>query len=414
MKPLETVNILMDGPDCWILPWARQLQEKLRQRGFRTRLAVAEHELQPADVCFLLGCTRLLPESLLAMHRHNIVVHESRLPRGRGFAPLSWQVLEGASEIPFSLFEATGEADSGPVYLEDAIRLQGTELMPELRTLQGEMTVSLCLRFMDAGGALEGRPQSGEPSSDLYRPLPWDSGLLGWDCAALHYRIDSGAHPEQTARALAEAMLREQAAGRAPRLCLAKLQAGTCDVQLLAKCLPDFQVKPLGQELTFRHEPKPLAGVQADEVTFILATEGGMDPAPFLPLAGAMRHSRFFLDPEIGEERARRVWEASITEHCQGHAQEVAVACLDHRPAGLVTIHLADAAARLHIVGVLPWAWRRNVGRRLLQAVLRRHGRHRTVTVEAFAANQAAVALYRTSGFTPTAEHTVLHIWKRG
>lgn len=164
MKPLETVNILADGPDCWILPWAGRLREELRQRGFRACLATAEQELQPADVCFLLGCTRLLPESLLAMHRHNIVVHESRLPRGRGFAPLSWQVLEGASEIPVSLFEATSEADSGPVYLEDTILLRGTELMPELRALQGEMTLGLCLRFMDAGGALVGRPQNGEPS----------------------------------------------------------------------------------------------------------------------------------------------------------------------------------------------------------------------------------------------------------
>lgn len=75
-------------------------------------------QLAPGDVCLLLRCSRLLSAEQLALHHHSLVVHESALPQGQGWSPMTWQILEGASSIPITLFEATAALDAGPIYLQ--------------------------------------------------------------------------------------------------------------------------------------------------------------------------------------------------------------------------------------------------------------------------------------------------------
>jgi methionyl-tRNA formyltransferase len=96
---------------------------------------------------------------------HNLVIHESELPKGRGFSPVAWQVLSGKNIIPVCLFDAVAELDSGPIYLRDNIELNGTELMPEIRKKQGNKTVELCLRFLLMWPDIEVYEQQGEPDS---------------------------------------------------------------------------------------------------------------------------------------------------------------------------------------------------------------------------------------------------------
>ena len=73
----------------------------------------------------------LLNADQLALHRYNLVVHESALPQGQGWSPMTWQILEGASSIPITLFEAVADLDAGPIHLQQQITLQGHELVDE-------------------------------------------------------------------------------------------------------------------------------------------------------------------------------------------------------------------------------------------------------------------------------------------
>jgi methionyl-tRNA formyltransferase len=95
------------------------------------------------------------------------VVHESDLPKGRGFAPVAWQVLEGQTVIPVVLFEAVSDIDAGPIYLRDEIRLSGFELNDEIRRLQGDATVAICVRFLEQYPNVVPQPQTG--SATVYR-----------------------------------------------------------------------------------------------------------------------------------------------------------------------------------------------------------------------------------------------------
>jgi methionyl-tRNA formyltransferase len=116
------------------------------------------------DISFFLGCTRVALPEHLALSKHNIVVHQSALPRGRGWSPLAWQVLEGKNEIPVTVIEAAPRVDGGVVYFRDVIRLEGHELCDELRAHQGRNAIAMCLRVIDAFPDLHGERQTGEPT----------------------------------------------------------------------------------------------------------------------------------------------------------------------------------------------------------------------------------------------------------
>jgi methionyl-tRNA formyltransferase len=103
-------------------------------------------------------------------------VHESDLPKGRGWAPLFWQILEGRNKIPIVLFEATEKMDSGDIYIKDFIKFEGHELHDEIRKKQAEKTIELCLKFLNKYGKLKPKKQKGSPT--FYRKrTPADSEL---------------------------------------------------------------------------------------------------------------------------------------------------------------------------------------------------------------------------------------------
>ncbi len=235
-------------------------------------------------------------------------------------------------------------------------------------------------------------------------PLPWDSAHLGLPCARLDWSPPLPISPVALATEIAAAL----SAAAPAALVAAKLPAGRCEPRALQAALPKWRVKMLGVEVV-HHRPAGVSDVVGgSDVTFY---PGTADPAPFLPLAWDMRYSRYHLDPKIDTARAVSLWEASITDHCRGFAQEVAVIAQAGRPAGMATLHLDVASARLHIVGVLAWARGQGLGRRLLETIIVRHGHTRDLLVEAHADNRAAAALYATAGFRPASRCDVLHFW---
>jgi methionyl-tRNA formyltransferase len=156
-----TISILVDTPDSWLFPWVDRLLELL-EPYHDVFLCRNNEELRKGDLAFLLGCTRILPESRLKLNTLNLVVHESDLPFGRGWSPLTWQILEGKKSIPVVLFEARQKLDAGPIYLRDEIILEGTELLSDIRRKQGEMTVNMVLRFLEKWPELKPVEQNGD------------------------------------------------------------------------------------------------------------------------------------------------------------------------------------------------------------------------------------------------------------
>ncbi|XQW85879.1 methionyl-tRNA formyltransferase [Thalassotalea piscium] len=172
---INKITVLVDN-DSWILPYANKLVNALNALGRVATLERQHENVQEGDVCFFLGCTKIAKEELLNKNSYNLVVHESNLPKGKGFAPVAWQILDGNDEIPVCLIEAGKEVDSGKIWLTDTIQLSGTELSNEWRELQGNMSITLALKFVNEYKNLITKEQIGE-SSFYPRRRPADSQL---------------------------------------------------------------------------------------------------------------------------------------------------------------------------------------------------------------------------------------------
>ena len=169
------VTVVVDNPS-WFVPFAEKLVDELREGGDEA-IFVQEHtKIPPGAVAFYLSCVHKASAQTLSRSRRNLVVHESDLPRGREFSPLTWQILEGKNRIPVCLLEALEDIDAGPVIYRDWIEYEGHELISEMRATLGQKTIGMCRRFLGEEVAPAGRPQLGE-ATYYQRRRPADSQI---------------------------------------------------------------------------------------------------------------------------------------------------------------------------------------------------------------------------------------------
>lgn len=161
-KPRE-IAIMVDTPG-WFDQHAERLVAQIKEQGDNAVFHRSHSDLDQPDIVFYLSCMKITPPDALSKARVNLVAHASDLPRGRGFSPLVWQVLEGASEIPIRLIHAADPVDSGDIVLSDSVFFEGHELNDEIRLRLGGRIVALCLSYLVAPEPPRGRPQAGDPS----------------------------------------------------------------------------------------------------------------------------------------------------------------------------------------------------------------------------------------------------------
>ena len=169
---------VVSSKSSWMNDYVPLFLKEALAIGCSIRWIHDHRDLQPGDICFLLSYGRVVSEEFLALHRHNLVVHASALPQGKGWSPMTWQILEGATEIPLTLFEAAADLDAGPIYAQELLQLKGNELVSEWQHLQADATIRLCFTWLrDYPMSAEfPQPQLGDESRYALR-RPTDSRL---------------------------------------------------------------------------------------------------------------------------------------------------------------------------------------------------------------------------------------------
>lgn len=193
-----TITILTDNSDSWFLPYGNLLYDNIASMGHNVTYVFRKEDIEKGDICFLLSCVKLVDQRYLDLNRHNIVVHASDLPQGKGFSPLQWQILEGRHEIVITLFEVVEKVDSGPYYYKSKIAFDGNELYDELRSKLGCKIVDMCLNFVRDCNTTESIPQRGEETFYPRRKDTDDEIDVNQSIAQLfnHFRIaDNEKHP---------------------------------------------------------------------------------------------------------------------------------------------------------------------------------------------------------------------------
>lgn len=161
----------------WMNPHINNMAENWRALGHDVEIGSARTD-EIVDIAFFLSYSHLVKPTLLKCARSNIVVHGSALPLGKGWSPWSWQILAGERKLALTLFEATEALDSGDIYDQRWIQLEGHELIDEWQDIQAELTREMCTDFVRSFPDIlaRGRPQSGE-ETQYPRRRPVDSCL---------------------------------------------------------------------------------------------------------------------------------------------------------------------------------------------------------------------------------------------
>ncbi len=89
---------------------------------------IDELEALNADIAILVAYGRIIPQRIIDVFPGGIVnVHPSLLPKYRGPTPIESAVLNGDSETGVSIMRLTAGMDSGPVYGQSTLKLDGSE-----------------------------------------------------------------------------------------------------------------------------------------------------------------------------------------------------------------------------------------------------------------------------------------------
>ena len=177
IKSKFSISICTDKKS-WINSYIPFLIYKWTNEGHICFWTHDSNSLVKGDICFYLSYGKIVEKRILKKFKNNLVVHASDLPNGKGWSPLTWQILEGKNNIPATLIEADEKVDSGVIYKQKRYKLNGYELLPKLHRIQSKITNELCIWFVNnyPQCLLKARKQLGK--STIYnRRYPHDSKL---------------------------------------------------------------------------------------------------------------------------------------------------------------------------------------------------------------------------------------------
>ena len=165
MNKFLSISIISDN-DSWINDYIPKFTNRIEKNKHSVNWEHDINKVQHGDICFLLSCGQIMLRNIMSRNKINLVVHESAVPKGKGWSPLTWQILEGKNRIPITLLEVADKMDSGKIYLQDEMVFEGHELIDELRAVQANCTFKLCEKFIDQFPFIldQGKVQKGKSS----------------------------------------------------------------------------------------------------------------------------------------------------------------------------------------------------------------------------------------------------------
>jgi methionyl-tRNA formyltransferase len=168
------LNFLFDKKNNWINEYIKK--KKFLKKNLIIRKYLDPKKIKKQEIVFVLGYTRKLSEKFLKSNKYVMIIHESDLPKGKGFSPLQWQILNNKNKITACLFMATISFDSGDILFKNNILLNGTELYEEIRQKQAITSIKLINKFLKYYPKIKRTKQVGNETF-YKRRLPKDSEI---------------------------------------------------------------------------------------------------------------------------------------------------------------------------------------------------------------------------------------------
>ena len=134
----------------WMNGWIPQLLLDWLYDGHKCTWTNDASQLSGGDICVYLSYGRVVGKDIRSKYRNNLVVHASDLPKGRGWSPTTWMILDGQTQIPVCLFEALDTVDAGAVYAKEWFSVEQSDLVEDWRGKLAKTTLTLLNNFVKA------------------------------------------------------------------------------------------------------------------------------------------------------------------------------------------------------------------------------------------------------------------------
>ena len=100
----KKIAFLLDKKNPWIFEYYKKFYKK---KFKKVKILWNTKKLLNFDILFIINYTKKIDLKKFSSSSINLVIHESNLPKGKGFAPLQWQVLQNKKKIIFSMIKLT-------------------------------------------------------------------------------------------------------------------------------------------------------------------------------------------------------------------------------------------------------------------------------------------------------------------
>ncbi len=171
------IDVVCSDPNHPVMPYLNEWRQAPGNQVHEIQMVHDVNVVTGGDIMFLVSCSQMVGEVIKKQYRHCLVLHASDLPRGRGWSPYIWNILQGDSELTVCVLEASLPVDSGDVWLRKHFPLQGHELLPEIHALLFAAEISLMDEVIARLPDIRPVQQDASKASTYPRRTPEDSRL---------------------------------------------------------------------------------------------------------------------------------------------------------------------------------------------------------------------------------------------
>lgn len=169
------ITILCDSPFHPVMDWMKKWQTA-NVKYHEIDIIIDKAQLSSGHILFLISCGQIITKGDRDRYKKTLVIHAADLPRGRGWSPHIWQLIEGKTSFMLTMLEAEDKVDSGDIWHQIEITVPKHFLYDEINRVVFDGECHLMDWALENFDSVKPRKQIGEPT---YYPkrTPKDSEL---------------------------------------------------------------------------------------------------------------------------------------------------------------------------------------------------------------------------------------------
>ena len=126
-------------------PFIPKLNEwiELNYKKHTINLLNKKEDLEAGDILFLISCQEFITKNERKKYKKVFLIHASNLPKGRGWSPHVWEIINGSKLLNVCLISAEDKIDTGKIYKKMQINIEPHELWDEINKKLFEVEIQL-------------------------------------------------------------------------------------------------------------------------------------------------------------------------------------------------------------------------------------------------------------------------------